>query len=293
MSIVAAMAAAGAATASYGVALIDLSTGEFTTAEYRGRDGLQALADEIAVLRPRETGDGRRRRGAGAAAGDRTAAGAGHAQPRPGRFEAEAARQTLLDQLEDARPRGIRPRRPAGRRPGRRRAACTTCATRRRSIWRTCAPCGSQGAADCLIIDPITLQHLEVVHGSEGGAAGSLLHEIDRTVTSMGGRLLRAWLLRPLLALEPDPRSAGRASRSSPSASTERGRFREALKDVHDLERLVARAALGTAGPRDLVALRQSIAAVPRVQAGCSTTCRRRCSAACAPSSTTWPTCAT
>src|ERR671919_2259741 len=38
----------------FGVALIDLSTGEFTSAEYRGADGLQALADEIAVLRPRE-----------------------------------------------------------------------------------------------------------------------------------------------------------------------------------------------------------------------------------------------
>src|SRR5688572_33151023 len=38
----------------YGVALIDLSTGEFTTAEYRGADGVQALVDEIAVLRPRE-----------------------------------------------------------------------------------------------------------------------------------------------------------------------------------------------------------------------------------------------
>src|SRR5512142_782710 len=42
------------ANAVLGVALIDLSTGEFTTAEYRGDEGLQALADEIAVLRPRE-----------------------------------------------------------------------------------------------------------------------------------------------------------------------------------------------------------------------------------------------
>src|SRR4030095_15099446 len=57
-------------------------------------------------------------------------------------------------------------------------------------------------SGDCLIIDPITLKHLEVVTGSEGGAQGSLLKEIDRTITSMGGRLLRAWLLRPLCVLE-------------------------------------------------------------------------------------------
>jgi DNA mismatch repair protein MutS len=38
----------------FGVALVDVSTGEFTTTEYEGAAGLQALADEIAVLRPRE-----------------------------------------------------------------------------------------------------------------------------------------------------------------------------------------------------------------------------------------------
>ena len=42
--------------------------------------------------------------------------------------------------------------------------------------------------AECLLIDAVTLKHLEVVAGSEGGPQGSLLNEIDRTVTSMGGR---------------------------------------------------------------------------------------------------------
>ena len=126
-------------------------------------------------------------------------------------------------------------------------------------------PSATETRADCLIIDPITLKHLEVVTGSEGGAQGSLLHEIDRTVTSMGGRLLRAWLLRPLCALERI-RDRLDAVEELAFRSTERGKFRETLKTVHDLERLVARAALGTAGPRDLVSLRQSLAAVPRVK---------------------------
>ena len=44
----------GSSSHGFGAALLDLSTGEFTTAEYHGDDGRQALADEIAVLRPRE-----------------------------------------------------------------------------------------------------------------------------------------------------------------------------------------------------------------------------------------------
>jgi DNA mismatch repair protein MutS len=92
-----------------------------------------------------------------------------------------------------------------------------------------------------------------------------LLHEIDRTVTAMGCRLLRSWVLRPLLAIE---RIQDRLDAVEEFAfrSTERAKAQDTLKSVHDMERLVARAALGTAGPRDFVALRQSLAAVPRVR---------------------------
>jgi DNA mismatch repair protein MutS len=104
-----------------------------------------------------------------------------------------------------------------------------------------------------------------VVESADGGRTGSLLHEIDRTVTPMAGRLLRAWLLRPLVTLE---RIQDRLDAVEEFAfrGTERAKVRETLKSVHDVERLVARAALGTATPRDLVALRQSIAAIPRVR---------------------------
>ena len=85
-----------------------------------------------------------------------------------------------------------------------------------------------------------------------GGRDGSLLNEIDRTMTPMGARLLRAWLLRPLVALE---RIQDRLDAVEEFAfrTTDRGKLRETLKAVQDMERLVARVALGTAGPRDLV----------------------------------------
>ena len=81
----------------------------------------------------------------------------------------------------------------------------------------------------------------------------------------MGGRLLRAWLLRPLVGLEPI-RDRLDAVEELAFRTTGRGKFRDALKPVLDLERLVARAALGVAGPRDLVGLKASLAAIPRVR---------------------------
>ena len=246
----------------FGVGLIDLSTGEFTTAEYRNGDGLQALTDEIAVLRPREVVVPSKE------IVERLPEIARLQLPvtttDAWTFEPEAARRSLLDQL---RVHGLDGFGLEGRTAAIQAAGGLTTYLRdtqkadlahvRAVTYRT--------AADSLIIDPITLKHLEVVTGSEGGTKGSLLDEIDRTVTSMGGRLLRAWLLRPLSSLEPI-RDRLDAVEELTFRTTDRGKVRETLKAVHDLERLVARTALGTAGPRDLVALRQSLAVIPRVK---------------------------
>ena len=248
---------------AYGVALVDVSTGEFTAAEYRGADGLQALADEIAVLRPREIvlpPDSTILDKVPEVARLEVAVTTADAWT----FEPEAARRTLLDQL---RAHGLEGFGLDGRNAAVQAAGGLVTYLREtqhvdlahvRSVsYKT--------AADCLIIDPITLKHLEVLTGSDGTPQGSLLNEIDRTVTSTGGRLLRAWLLRPLCSLERI-RDRLDAVEELAFRATDRGKFRETLKSVHDLERLVARAALGTAGPRDLVSLRQSLAAVPRVK---------------------------
>ena len=92
--------------------------------------------------------------------------------------------------------------------------------------------------SDGLLIDPTTLKHLEIVQAMDGGRSGSLLDEIDRTVTPMGGRLLRTWLLRPLTALEPI-RDRLDAVEELAVKTTERGKVRETLKSIQDLERLI------------------------------------------------------
>jgi DNA mismatch repair protein MutS len=247
----------------YGVALLDLSTGEFTTAEYAGPDGRQALADELSVLRPREVVTP-----AGFAdvpalveqlrldtrvtpADDWT-------------FEFESARRTLLAQMQAHTLHGF----------GLTDRPAATCAagglvqylrdTQKADLAHV-REIAFRTGSDCMVIDPTTLRTLEVIEAADGGRTGSLLHEIDRTCTPMGGRLIRAWLLRPLVALE---RIQDRLDGVEDFAfrGTERAKVRETLKIVHDMERIAARAALGTAGPRDLVALRQSLAAVPRLR---------------------------
>ncbi len=246
-----------------GVALIDLSTGEFTTAEYRGADGLQALADEISVLRPREV----------VLPADSTIA---ESLPELARlqvpmttteawsFEPEGARRTLLDQLKTHGLEGfgldnhVVAVQAAGGLLAYLRDTQKVDLAHVRTI-------SYKAAADCLVIDPITLKHLEIVVGSEGTPQGSLLHEIDRTMTSMAGRMLRSWLLRPLRSLERI-RDRLDAVEELAFRATDRGKFRETLKSVQDLERLVARTALGNAGPRDLVSLRMSLIAIPRVK---------------------------
>ena len=88
-------------------------------------------------------------------------------------------------------------------------------------------------------------------------------------MTSIGSRLLRSWLLRPLVTLEPI-RDRLDAVEELAFRTTDRGKFRDAIKAVQDLERLVARAALGTAGPRDLVGLEAVAGASSPASARCS-----------------------
>jgi DNA mismatch repair protein MutS len=249
--------------AAIGAALLDLSTGEFTTAEYRGAAGVQALQDDISILRPREIvvpdsfDLAARLPEVARLQVPVTAAEAWS-------FELEAARRVLLDQL---RTHGLEGFGLDGRAAAVQAAGGLVAHLRgtQKADLAHVRAIAFKAAADCLLVDPITLKHLEVLHGSEGSDKGSLLEAIDRTVTSMAGRLLRAWLLRPLVSLERI-RDRLDAVEELAFRSIERGKFRDVLKAVHDLERLVARAALGTASPRDLVGLKQSLAAVPRVK---------------------------
>ena len=115
------------------------------------------------------------------------------------------------------------------------------------------------------MLDSVTVRNLELVESLAGGAGRSLLHVIDETVTGMGARLLRAWLLRPCVKRgEVEARLA--AVHDLLSSQVRRDKLRALLKEVSDLERVVGRISLGSATPRDLCAMLRSLDQVPAIR---------------------------
>ncbi|MEO8138125.1 MAG: DNA mismatch repair protein MutS [Gemmatimonadota bacterium] len=116
-----------------------------------------------------------------------------------------------------------------------------------------------------LWIDEMTRRNLELVEPLRAGAKGTTLLEVlDSTMTPMGARLLRRWLLSPL----SEPAAINQrldALQVLLEDSRGRPRIREALDGVRDLERLTGRAAAGRATPRELGALRDSFQRLPDV----------------------------
>ena len=120
---------------------------------------------------------------------------------------------------------------------------------------------------DVVPLDEMTRRNLELVEPLRPGTAGATLLEVlDGTVTPMGARLLRRWLLAPLV--DPAAINARLDAVAVLAADTRgRDRLREALDGVRDVERLAGRAALGRATPRELGALRDSIRRLPDARA--------------------------
>lgn len=121
-------------------------------------------------------------------------------------------------------------------------------------------------AQDTLILDAVTVRNLELVESqSNAGRAHTLLGVIDETVTGMGARLLRSWLLRPSVRRgEIEARLAAVAELHG--SQMKRDRLRVLFKEIADLERLIARVNMNTATPRDLAALRRSLDQVPPIR---------------------------
>ena len=183
-----------------GAALLDLSTGEFQAAEYRGPDGLQALADEMAVLRPREivVPDD--------VALDALVPASARAEASITRvdawtFESDSARRTLLGQFHthSLEGYGLEDRLYAVRAAG---GLVKYLQDTQKAELTHVRSVTFREQADRLAVDPLTIKHLEIVESFGGTRAGSLLHELDRSVTPMGARLLKSWLLGPLVSLE-------------------------------------------------------------------------------------------
>ena len=115
-------------------------------------------------------------------------------------------------------------------------------------------------------LDWTTRRNLELTEALRSGEKrGSLLWVLDRTKTPMGGRLLRSWVERPLLSPVAIKRRLSAVSELYRD-NVRRGELTLALRDICDMQRLVGRAVYGTAGGRDLRALSNCAAALPRLK---------------------------
>jgi DNA mismatch repair protein MutS len=123
-------------------------------------------------------------------------------------------------------------------------------------------------ANEFMVLDAVTLKNLEIVESRGESRNRTLFEVIDTTVTGMGSRLLRSWLLRPSVK-----KSEIQTRLSAVSELTEtilRDKIRIILKQISDLERLVGRLNLSTATPRDLISLNHSLSQTPHINSSLS-----------------------
>jgi len=118
-----------------------------------------------------------------------------------------------------------------------------------------------------MVIDKTTQRNLELIKNiRDGGLTGTVLDAVDKCITSMGSRLLRNWLLMPLLDKE-EVNLRLDAVEELYGNPLLREELKEKFKAVYDIERLIGRVVYGNANARDLIALKNSLKLVPEIKA--------------------------
>ncbi len=246
-----------------GFAALDLSTGEFRATEFRGDEAAKRIQDELQQLRPKEVlyasslplFEREARQGFAETPLDDWIFAADHAIPLlenhfgvmslegfglAGKPAATAAAGAILHYVRS---------------------------TQRGSLEHV-DRIGFYERQNCLVLDAVTVRNLELIEpmftasfsGSEAGF--TVFRAIDATVTPMGKRLLRAWLLRPSIDVT-EIQSRLDAVAAQIKNTVVREELRRSLSGILDLERLLSRVTLETANPRDVLALSASLAKIP------------------------------
>lgn len=139
-----------------------------------------------------------------------------------------------------------------------------------RSALDHLAPPTFYDRAGAMVLDAVTIRNIELLEPVFQGEGATLIGVIDQTCTGMGGRLLRQRLLRPSLdRAEIEARLD--AVEGFLKQTILRAELRKLAAQVQDLERLLAKITLGTAGPRELLALAQSLALMPKLREAAAT----------------------
>ncbi len=255
-----------------GFAALDLSTGEFRATEFRGDDASRRIQEELQQLRPKEVLYG-------------SSAPLFAAQENASTLSAPRARldgatwsDTPLDDWifapDHAIPLlenhfgvlslegyGLAGKPAAASAAG---AILYYVRSTQRGTLDHVDRIGFYERQNCLVLDAVTVRNLELIEplfaGTDEGV--TLFRSVDATLTPMGKRLLRSWMLRPSVdANEINARLDAVGAQVANLIAREE--LRRALDGVMDLERLLSRVTLETANPRDVLALSASLARIP------------------------------
>src|SRR5947208_15087836 len=258
-----------------GFAALDLSTGEFRATEFQGESAAKRIQEEIQQLRPKEVLYGssaplfelNRSRGNGTSSCP-SGGSAGYAEtPLDDWIFAPDHAIPLLENhfgVLSLEGFGLSGKPAAASAAG---AILYYVRSTQRGTLDHVDRIGFYERQNCLVLDAVTVRNLELIEPlfAATDAGVTLFRSIDATVTPMGKRLLRAWMLRPSLdALEINQRLD--AVEEQVKQTIAREELRRVLAGVLDLERLLSRVTLETANPRDLVALAASLGRIPEVR---------------------------
>jgi DNA mismatch repair protein MutS len=258
-----------------GLAYVDLSTGEFQATEFIGAGAVDAMRDELQLLRPRETLLPRPQQ-LFETAKTSLLDGSGGVESRLDEwtFQYDYAERILREQFGVAELTGFG---LEGHAQALSAAGAIVHYLRENSAHGNDTPkvdalrhldrVRYYEQHDAMILDPVSVRNLEIVapiFSEEAGRSGpaTFLAAMDVTVTGMGARLLRSWILRPLIDRDAIEGRLGAVSHLL-QQTVVRGEIRKELKGILDLERLTSRITLGLAAPRELVALRKSLMQLP------------------------------
>jgi DNA mismatch repair protein MutS len=263
-----------------GFAALDLSTGEFRATEFMGEDAERRIREELLILRPREVlfasslplFDKPRLSSPQPAAAPRMASLENATWAETPLEDWVFAADYAIPQVENhfgvlsLEGFGLANRTAASAAAG---AILHYVRTTQRGSLDHVDRIGFYERQNCLVLDAVTVRNLELIEPlfSGSGDTATLFRCLDCTVTPMGKRLLRAWMLRPSI-------DAGEINRRLAAVEgmvrdlVNREELRRSMEGILDLERLLSRVTLETANPRDLLALASSFAKLPAVRSG-------------------------
>jgi DNA mismatch repair protein MutS len=245
----------------YGLAVADISTGEFLVTEITGPDAKNGALDEVNRLSPAEI--------LVPVQPDELSTRLQEvSQALFTPFEPEGfvdSRKVLLEQFNTASLRGF----------GCEEYTCGISAaalilkyleTTQAAALGHIRSISTYSTSGFMVLDAPARRNLELTQSiSDGARNKSLVQILDHTVTPMGSRLMRKWLDQPLLDVSAIERRLS-AVDDLFNSMLARTKVRESLSGVYDLERLTSRTVTGTANARDLIALRNSIRVLPELQ---------------------------